>query len=45
MNGKCAEIPDEIPESCLEDSGQNLQKAKRCERQQNTATKKTNKNA
>ena len=37
MNGKDAEIPDETPESCLANSGQNPLEAKRCERQPNNA--------
>lgn len=45
MNGKDAEISDEIPESCLAGSGRNPQEAKRCERQPNTATEKPNQNA
>lgn len=44
MDGKDAEIPDEIPESCLASSGQNPQEAKRCERHPNTATESSNQN-
>jgi RNA-directed DNA polymerase len=45
MNGKGAEIPDETPESCLARGGQNPHDAKRCERQPNTATEKSNPSA
>lgn len=44
MNEKDVEMPSEISESCLENSGRNLRGDKRCERQTFTATEATNQN-